>query len=248
MFAGLFLGIIYRTQYKIRKKHAGRFFVQEVKRETSDTFTLALKPEKPFYFKAGQFCFLRINKNRLFARHPFTMSSAPQEPNLYFTIKQSGRFTKTAFELKNGEEVIIDGPFGKFIIKDRKKDLVFIAGGVGITPFMSMLKEHLNKKLTQKITLLYGSKTEQDIIFKNEIDTLDESWFKKIYVLSQGNSAAASCEPGFITQALIEKYVKNIDNSLFYICGPEVLKSSVKKSLADLGVKKKNIIIEDFFW
>lgn len=73
----LTVGIIYRTYYKIKQKFAGKFYVQEIKNETKDTFTLTLKPEKPFSFKAGQFCFLRLNQDGLYARHPFTITSPP---------------------------------------------------------------------------------------------------------------------------------------------------------------------------
>lgn len=242
------VGIIYRTQYKIKKRYSGKFQVKEIKQETKDTFTLILTPEKKFKFKAGQFCFLRIGKGRLHSRHPFTISSSPEDTDLSFTIKKAGRFTQIASELLKGEEVIIDGPFGNFVERDEKKDLVFIAGGVGITPFMSLIKDHVNNNKTQNIFLLYGSKTENDIIFKKELDNIKEDWFKKVYVLSQDETTSTMCERGRINKEVIEKYIKNINSALFYICGPEAMKDCAKEALVGMGVKKKNIIIEDFFW
>jgi len=91
------------------------------------------------------------------------MSSSPHERNICFTIKNTGRFTKTTLNLKAGEEVIVDGPFGIFALKDNGKDSVFIAGGVGITPFFSMIKDNLFKEKKRDILLIYGSKTKEDI-------------------------------------------------------------------------------------
>ena len=241
-------GIIYRTQYKIRKRYAGKFYVKEIKRETTDIFTLVVRPKKRATFKAGQFCFLRLNKNKLHARHPFTISSSPHEQDLRFTIKNTGRFTKTAFELEKGEEVIIDGPFGTFTLRNSDKDVVFIAGGVGVAPFLSMIRDNLFNKKNKNILLLYGVKTKEEIISKEELDSIKEQWFRKIYVLSNETIFQEGYENGYIGKNLIKKYVGNMDNSLFYICGPTIMERYVKKHLLNLGVKKRNIIVENFFW
>src|SRR3989338_5393293 len=247
----LLVGIIYRTFYKIKQKYAGKFYVQEIKTETKDTFTLVLKSEKAFSFKAGQFCFLRLNKDKLYTRNPFTISSSPKEATMCFTVKLEGRFTKTLSELKKGEEVIIDGPFGIFTIEDEQKNLVFIAGGVGITPFMSMIKDKtIADNQIQNIILLYGSRTKEEIICKEWLDSIKKDWFKKAYVLSNNHSFSGiyKYETGHINKEIIKKYVENIDNSMFYICGPEIMKNNLKKILNKLGVNKQNIMIEDFFW
>ncbi len=247
LFVSIMVGVVYRTNYKI-KQRKNKFYVKKVKWETKDTFTLILRPNRKFKFKAGQFCFLRLNKDKLYARHPFTISSSPQEKDLQFTIKLAGRFTKIASKLKKREEVIVEGPFGIFTVEDKEKDLIFIAGGVGIAPFFSIIKNQVDIGRTQNILLLYGSKTMKDIIFKKELDKINKKWFKKTYILSEDESALGMCEKGFIDKSIIKKYVKDINNSLFYICGPEQMKDCVKKALAGLGVKKHNIIIEDFFW
>jgi predicted ferric reductase len=235
------LGIIYRTWYKF-KHRKDRFIVKKINWETENVFTIEIEPQQKFSFEAGQFCFLRLNKNKLYARHPFTISSSPNEKNLKFAVKIEGRFTKAVSELKNGEEIFIDGPFGIFTAEENK-NLVFIAGGVGITPFISIIKNNLNKK--EKITLLYSSKTEKDIIFKKELDKIKKPWFRKIYLLRERKKGN---EFGYFTKELIEKYVFDFDNSLFYICGPERMKKSVEEILKSLGAKKKNIFFEDFFW
>lgn len=241
------IAIIYRTQYKLRALKTSKFKVKDIFVNTHDSFTITVDGKKDF--QAGQFCFLRINKNKLYARHPFTVSSAPGD-DLSFTIKLAGRFTQTAKELKIGDEILIDGPFGNFIPKP-EKDLVFIAGGVGITPFMSILKDRINNNVSQNITLIYGSRTEADIIFKKEIDAIDKPWFKKVYLLSlvdEGASLSENCEKGFICKDVLNRYVKDVKNSLYYICGPEIMKDNAKKLLKNEGVPGGQVFVEDFFW
>jgi len=241
----IIIGINYRTYYKLKQRH-NKFTLKEIKWETKDTFTLILKPNKKFNFKAGQFCFLRLNKDKLYARHPFTISSSPEIEDLHFTIKLNGKFTKTASELKKGEEIIVEGPLGIFTLSDNEKKLVFIAGGVGITPFFSMIKSLKEAKNEKNVFLLYCSRNVNSIIFKKELDNINEKWIKKTYILSEDE--CQGYEKGLINKELIKKCLGNIGGCIFYICGPEKMKNLVLKELKELGVIRDNIITEDFFW
>jgi len=247
LLTGMIIGGIYRTCYKIKQRKF-KCFVKEVKWETKDTFTLILKPNKKLNFKAGQFCFLRLNKDKLYARHPFTISNSPDEEDLHFTVKLTGKFTKAVSELKKGEEVIVDGPFGIFTLENNKGNLVFLAGGVGITPFMSMIRNQSKSNDKKNIFLLYGSKKENDTIFKSELDRINGKWLKIIYLFSQEDNPKKIYEKGYINKEIIKKYVEDRENSLFYICGPESMKRLCEKELKALGINNKNIIIESFFW
>ncbi len=242
----IIIGIVYRTHYKI-KQLSDKFYVREIRKETEDAFTLILETNNKFTFKPGQFCFLRINKKGIYARHPFTISSLPEEKYLSFTIKLKGRFTKEAFNLKSGEEIFIDGPFGIFTLDkaDKNKELVFIAGGVGITPFFSIIKSNLNSDIKRDITLFYCTKTLENMIFRRELDNIKENWFKKIYVLSRDE--CSGYEKGRINKEIIIKNLGDVSNCTFFICGPEEMNKCVVKELAELGVKKQDIIIESFF-
>jgi predicted ferric reductase len=245
------LGIIYRTKYKITHKRF-KGYIQEIKKENENCVTIKIKPEKEIKFKSGQFCFLRLNGEKLYARHPFTISSHPEEKDLTFTIKIEGRFTKAISKLKKGEVVMLDGPFGLFTINNKEKDLVFIAGGVGITPFISMIKNRMYSEKTnpskQNITIIYGTKTKDSLIFRNYLDSIKEKWFKKVYALSRQKIDEKGYENKRIDKEIIEKYVKNTSNSIFYICGPEEMKKDIIRYLKSLGVKKRDIVSESFFW
>ncbi len=250
ILVGVLVGMVYRTTYKIRQKKTCKHVVDNVEFETHDTYSLTLKPKghEKLEHRAGQFCFIRLDKEKLYARHPFTIASAPQEDHLRFTIKFKGRFTKIASRLKKGEITNVEGPFGKFTVDDDEKDLVFIAGGVGITPFRSIIKEHLLKGKNQKVTLIYGAMHKDDIIFKKFFDSIKQKWFKKVYVLSEEKKPKDGCECGFIDDRIIKGYVDDINNSIFYICGPEIMKDKVMECLKGHGVPKDRIRIEDFFW
>ena len=248
----IILGIFYRTYYKIKQRFSEKFYLKEIKKETEDTFTLILETKRNFSFKAGQFCFLRLNRKGINARHPISISGSPDEKDLRFTIKLKGRFTKEALNLKVGEEVNVEGPFGIFTIEDairkNNNNLVFIAGGVGITPFFSMIKSNLHSNIKKDILLFYCSRTIKGTIFKKELDSIDEKLLKKVYILSEDECQGNVKENGIINKSIIAKYAKDINNSVFFICGPEPMKNCVIKELRELGVKKENIIIEDFFW
>lgn len=246
LFFAMIVGIVYRTNYKLKQRKC-KFVVKKIKWETKDTFTLVLKPHGDFKFRAGQFCFLRINKENLYARHPFTISSSPNEKTLNFTIKMSGRFTKVASELKVGEEIFVEGPFGVFTFEDGEKDLVFIAGGVGITPFMSMIKDNLNRKIDNDMLLLYGARRKNEIIFKKKLDGISSKDFSKVYVLNKEKGGKVF-ESGRVNKKMIRKYVKDVGNSSFYLCGPQVMMESIKEILLNLGVHEKDIKMESFFW
>lgn len=245
----ILIGIFYRTHYKIKQRASEKFYLKEIKKETDDTFTIALETKNKFLFRPGQFCFLRLNKKGIYARHPFTISSSPDKKDLEFTIKLKGRFTQEALNLKKGDEVIVDGPFGIFTLdKAEEKDIIFIAGGVGITPFYSMIKSQIKSNTKKDILLFYCSRTIKGTIFKKELDNIKEDWLKKVYILSEDECEGHEKEKGIISKSIIAKYTKDINNSIFFICGPEKMKDCAIKELKELGVKRDNIVIEDFFW
>lgn len=249
----LFLaGIVYRTGYKIKQRLRDKFFVKGIKKEAKGVFTLILTSKSKLLFKPGQFCFLRLNRKGLHARYPFTISSSSDERDLKFTIKLKGRFSREAQNLKKGEEVIVEGPFGIFTMEDNveenQKDIIFIAGGVGITPFFSMIKQNLISRDKKNIFLFYCSRKFNEIIFKKELDSIKTDWLKKVYIIGDENSQD-KCERGFICRELIAKYLNknSLNNAVFFICGPEAMIKHAKGVLSNLGVKSERIVSENFW-
>lgn len=242
------IGCIYRLQYKVKEARYGKAVVTNIKWETADVFSLSLKPKVPMNFKAGQFCFLRLDGQKLYARHPFTIASSPAENELLFSIKNTGRFTLAASKLSVGDEINIDGPFGKFVERKEFKNFVFIAGGIGITPFRSLIKDFFDKKKEGAISLLYFAKTEKDLAFYSEFENLKGDSFKVNYILSDNKEKDERFRTGRLSIDLLKEVSDPLDNPIFYICGPKGLKDSAKLILREMKIPKNRVIIEDFFW
>ncbi len=249
-------GLIYRTQYKLRKYFEEKPKTLNIRKETQDTFTIVITKPENFKYEAGQFAFLKLDKNKLYARHPFTISSAPHQKEIDFTIKNTGKFTNIAKKLKQGEKINIEGPYGTFVANN-EDDLILVAGGVGITPFLSIIKDKTHKKTKQKITLIYCTKTQKDIIRKKELDKLQKQNknLKIIHYISQENTKKENKNKnnkeyeGRLNKENFLKYLKirKQENTILMMCGPEPLKKTIKQIIKKEKIKIKTKQ-ESFFW
>jgi len=186
-----------------------------------------------YQFIPGQYCMWTIESES----RPFTMTSVPSSEYLEFTIKKMGDFTSNLFELKPGYQLEMSEPHGSELNFDEtiKDDIVFIAGGSGITPFICAIRYAFEHKMTNKLILLYGNRTQDDIIFKNELDQYD---MKVVHVLSNEDWSG---EQGYVDQKIIDKYVKDPINKTWYICGPPPMTAGMRKILDSIGVTKIRI-------
>src|SRR4030042_5259503 len=147
--------------------------------ETKDIYSFIFKPEKQVTWEAGQHIFLKIPHpnpdNRGVIRH-FTISSAPFEKNISITsrfdIEKGSSFKKALLKLKTGSTIEAYNLRGNFTIKDLKARYAFIAGGIGITPYRSILLDLSNKNNSVNIILIYGNK-DQNIVFKDTLDSIE---------------------------------------------------------------------------
>ncbi len=227
-----------------------RFTVSAVRPETHDTFTLAMEPEdgRPLCHRPGQFMFLRLCRpGRPSEEHPFTISSSPTtEPPLTATIKMSGDFTNTIGDTKPGDRARIEGPYGRFSCSyQTPSSFVFIAGGVGITPLMSMLRYLRDTGDDRRIVLIYGNRTEGDIIFRNELAALPDN-VRVTHVLSDAEHDWEG-RRGFVTADVMRECCGDLlGEADAYVCGPPVMMTKVVKALRSLGVEDRRIHYERF--
>lgn len=229
-----------------------RYVVAEVKKESEHILTLKFKPEggKIFDYLPGQFLYVRI-KNREIPHdeHPFTISSSPaQKENVAVTIKQLGDFTGRLTKVKVGDKAYIDGAYGRFSYLKQKEvnKLCFIAGGVGITPFLSMLEYMNSIHYDKEVILLWGARDLSEVIRRIELEDYEKKLkgFRFVPVLS--GDTAYQGEKGYITTELISKYLKDVQDYDFYICGPPIMLDMQLKNLKRLGVPGKKIHFERF--
>lgn len=218
---------------------------------TSAIRTFWFKPEKQFRYTAGQFTEMRLQHDNPDERGDtrwFTLSSAPTDELVSITTRYAGddassSFKKTLFALEPGTEVDIAEAMGDFVLpKLAQTPLIFVAGGIGLTPFHSMFAWLIDTGEQRNIRFLYAVNTENDIIFQ---DTFDKAGIHATIVVSNP-SASWGGERGRLTADMILGLEKPTDDTLIYISGPEQMVEALQKDLGARGVSKRQLV-GDFF-
>lgn len=219
--------------------------VVEVRKERGRSWTLAVEPIDPadpgLRFRAGQFAWLSLGRSPLAMReHPFSISSSPSHPRrLEFTIKELGDFTRTVGEIEPGARAYVDGPYGNFTT-ERAADaegLVFIAGGVGIAPVMSMLRWLAEQGETRQVWLFYGNREFDRAVFRQQLEALKASLpLRLVHVLGEP-PADWQGERGYITAEVLNRHLPGKrDRLAYFVCGPQPMIDLAERSLDELGV------------
>ncbi len=211
--------------------------ISNLVKETDDTISLYFKPSDQFFYayEAGQHLTVRVKVKGRTHNRCFSLSSTPGNDFLRITVKLKGEVSHWFYnEAKIGDTIESLYPVGDFKA-NKSENYVMIAGGSGITPLYSMIKDILNKNPKANIKLLYANKSENSIIFKNEIDALT-----KLYPNFE-------CQHFLSGQKRIS--IEDLDvnsGANYYVCGPDSLKESVFDNLHIAGVNKNNIHTEHF--
>ena len=229
----------------------GRFFkkyvpyqVIAVKHPNASTTEVTMRAKKAPIKRqrAGQFLFVRFpNDKVLNESHPFTISSAPQEDVLRLTIKASGDFTRELFSrLKEGTDAIIEGAHGMFDYKAGASKQIWIAGGIGLTPFLSFIRD-MNGNLAHDVDFYYTVRHPEEALFMDEITAAAE---KNPRLKARFRCSATE---GSLT---VEEIVKNTNGSLserdIYLCGPLPMIQAFEKKFIAHGVPQNHIHYEEF--
>jgi len=227
--------------------------VKAVAQETPDVWTVRLEPmvgpRRPQW--PGQFCLIRPLTGRVpKERHPFTMSCAPGDPDLTITVKRVGDFTAHIRDFQPGDEALVEQPLGRFsyVLHD-DAPLLLVAGGVGITPLMSMLRHLRDTQDARPIRLIYGSKTEADIIFRDELDDMARRMadFGVTHILSVAAPEWTGAR-GHVDRGVLAPVVEELGRERVgcYVCGPPPMMDLVVRSLRRIGVPGKHVYSERF--
>lgn len=221
------------------------------RRQLTDTITsFYFEPEQPLDYTAGQFIELRLDghqENGKTAMREFTLSSSPHEDLLTITTRV-GEAAHTPFKhalngLQIGAPVTVSQAWGDFVLpKFIQTPLIFVAGGIGVTPYHSILSWLNYTEETRPIKMLYTVRTEDDIIFQ---DTFAKAGLHATYVVNQP-SAAWGGERGSLTAEMICGLEKPADDTLIYLSGPEPFVQKLHKDLLALGVSNQQLVIDEF--
>lgn len=220
--------------------------------------TMAFRFEKPahFVYTPGQFVELTLvdppETDAEGNGRAFSIASAPHED----TLMVATRMRDTAFKrvLRNmplGATVQMEGPFGNFVLHaDPARPAVFLAGGIGITPFRSMIVHAATQKLPHRLFLFYSNRRPEDAPFLDELQTLqrDDPHYTFVGTMTapEKSSRPWKGETGFISPAMLSKVLVNVSSPILYIVGPPGMVTGLRKTLKDAGFNEQDIRTEEF--
>ncbi len=219
--------------------------------------TMGFRFSKPegFDFRAGQAIDLILPAHTGLdgsgARHAFSIVSAPSESDLTIATRMRGSAYKRALaSLAIGAQVEVDGPFGSLDFAADTRPSVLVAGGIGITPFMSILRDLDRIGGTHKVTLLYANRLPEDAAYLGELDGMAQraSWLK--FVPTMTGAAVNASWLGArrrLDEELLREAVPELMGSNYFVVGPPPMVEGVLETLAQLGVEEKNVKTESFY-
>ncbi len=218
------------------------FRVVDVRKERGDTTTLVMEPEghTGFHFTPGQFGWLTAWGNPFnITGHPFSFSSSAEASGgrVEMSIRNLGDFTRHIAQIPVGQRVYLDGPYGAFTLGNPADMHVLVAGGVGITPMMSMLRTLADRGDPRPALLLYGSKDWESITFREELEALQLRLNLKVVHVLSNPSADWAGEQGFIDAEVFKRHLPPpYASHEYFICGPNVMMDAIEKALAEINV------------
>lgn len=216
----------------------------ERRTEVPGVETFVFEPREPLSWKPGQYLHYVLHHEPTDNRGSdrwFTVASAPFEKRVQITTRfaddTSSSFKKKLFSLVPGKSIEMSVAEGDFVIEDPALEYVFIAGGIGITPFHSMLKQADHDGVRLNVTLLYGNRDE-NIVFKGELEGFAKNNpnLRINYLLN----------PQKIDEASIKENVSDLAKPLFYVSGPAPMVFALQETLKQMGVEESRIKLDDF--
>jgi predicted ferric reductase len=231
------------------------YVVESVEPERGNAWTVKLAPigHAGADFSPGQFAWITVDRSPFAdVEHPFSYSSSAANPGSpSFTIKMAGDFTSQISDLAHGTKVYVDGPFGAFSIDRRSSasKFVFIAGGIGITPIMSMLRTMRDREDKRACSLIYAARSLDEMTFREELDTLREELNLRLHLVPAVADEHWTGLSGRIDSealaSLLPKTCRGGECEV-YVCGPPAMMDAIEDALVTLDVPLRHIHTERF--
>lgn len=230
-----------------------------VRRETVAEGTMAFYFSKPsaFRYQAGQSVLVKLidppeTDNEGDAR-TFTIASAPHEPELMIATRMRDTAFKRVLKTAPMETVVtIDGPNGEMVLHDDlTRPAVFLAGGIGITPFLSMARHAASKRLPHRLYLFYSNRRPDDAAFLPELQEMEQlnPNYRLIATMAEPEKSVDSWwgEIGFIRREMLERHLPDLTNPVYYFAGPPPMTIAMRQLLESIGIGEQSMRYEEFY-
>ena len=240
------LGIIayfYRTVLGRKLVPRLAYKIDHVGSLSPDILEISLVPEsKPIKHLPGQFLFMSVTNLGISGEtHPFSIASAPGSQKLGLAVKSSGDYTETLRLLKPGAMAKIEGPFGRFTYENSyHQKQVWIAGGIGVTPFLSMARS-LSLSSPYRATLFYVVSTPDEAVYVNELQTIAKNLPDNFQFILHSSKTS-----GRLNSQTVQNLLPDFMERDIFICGPLPMMSSLRKQFTNLKIKNRFIHSEEF--
>lgn len=207
----------------------------------------------PFNFKPGQYGLFQIPiADGPMEDRSLSIASSPTRPDslLFATRRSDSAFKKAFFALKPGAPVTLSGPVGRFVLDATAEESVFLSGGIGITPLISMLEYIADRFPDHPAALLYGNRSPDEIAFRRDLDEIARTrpniTVSHIVSSAEGSSGPWTGPVGRIDEAMIRRHVKELGRPRYYICGPPGMVAGLRELLDRMAVPRDRVLFENF--
>ncbi len=229
------------------------YLVEAVIPQRGNVWNLVLRPRghEGMHFQPGQFAWLTLEISPFRMReHPFSFASSAEHPQrIEFGIKAVGDFTNTIKDVLPGTKAFLDGPYGVFTtdLYENTAGFVFIAGGIGITPIVSMIFTLAQRNDERPLLLIYASKSWEDVTYREEIEDLKDKLDLTVIHVLREPPQDWSGETGYVDKELLQRYIpKRPATRNYFICAVPKMMDQVEAALHDLGVPVTNVHLEHY--
>ncbi len=228
------------------------YVVRDVQAERGETWSLILEPvgHAGITFRPGQVAWLTIDGSPFYPNeHPFSIASSAEHPEqISFAIRELGDFTSTIGQTSVGQTVYVDGPYGVFDIDDfAAPRYVLIAGGIGSAPVMGMLRTMADRDDQTPVLLIYGNRTWDGVIFREELEDLERSLNLQVVHVLERPPEWWTGESGFVTRDLLDRHLPECRReAAYFLCGPLPMIKAVTDALGELDIPRARVHTEEY--
>lgn len=226
--------------------------IADIQEERNESATITVEPvgHVGMTFMAGQYAWLTLGDSPFkLQQNPYSFSSSDHlsPERLEFTAKELGDFSERLTDAAVGTQVFLEGPYGSFCLEQDTTGAIFIMGGIGITPAISILRSARDSGDRRPFLLIYGNSTWDSIAFRSELESLTEEVnLRVVHVLSDADSNWQG-ETGYISKEILQKHISDLERDYsVFVCGPEPMMDSVENALLEMQIPLHQIRAERF--